>query len=126
MEIVYHKSLCRAEISKDNEEISKCGKILISYVETVEKEERVRGKVFLSNGKVQEYAVLENGETFHVFKDGSWNYLSDSGIKIVYLEKTKQHVFSITGSEESITSANPSEIMSRVKVQISELWKFVR
>ena len=75
---------------------------------------------------MQEYAILENGETFHVFEDGSWKYLSDSGIKIVYHEKMKNHVFSITGSEESITTANPSEIMKRVKIRISKLWKFVR
>lgn len=109
-----------------NEDISKCEKILISYIETVNKEERVRGTIFLTNGKMQEYAILKNGETFHVVKDGDWKYLSDSGIRIVYLEKMKHHVFSITGSEECITTANPSEIMKRVKAEISELWKFVR
>lgn len=109
-----------------SEDISKCGKILISYIETVDKEERVRGKVFLTEGKMQEYAILENGETFHVFEDGSWRYLSDSGIRIVYLEELKHHSFSITGAEESIVNANPSEIMSRVKEKISELWKFVK
>lgn len=108
-----------------NEDISKCGKILISYIETADKEERVREKVALTNGKMQEYAILENGETFHVFEDGSWKYLSDSGIRIVYYKKMKQHVFSIIGSEESITSADLSKIMNHVKGKISELWKFV-
>lgn len=121
---VYEKMMKFLNFS--NEDISKCGKILISHIETVNKEERVRGTIFLTNGRMQEYAILKNGETFHVFKDGDWKYLSDSGIRIVYLEKMKHHVFSITGSEECITTANPSEIMKRVKVEISELWKFVR
>ncbi len=121
---VYEKMMELLNFS--NEDISKCGKILISYIETVNEEERVRGKIFLTNGRMQEYAILKNGETFHVFKDGDWKYLSDSGIRIVYIEKMKHYVFSITGSEECITTANPSEIMKRVKEGISELLKFVR
>lgn len=107
------------------EDIFNSAKILISYNETVDKEERVLGKILLTKGNMQEYAILENGETFHVFRDGSWRY-SSGGIRIFYLEEKKHHVFSITGAEENITNANPSEIMSRVKKKISELWKFVK
>lgn len=107
------------------EDISNSEKILISYEESNDKEKRVLSKIFLTKGNMQEYAILENGETFHVFRDGSWRY-SSGGIRIFYLEKKKHHVFSITGTEENITKANPSEIMSRVKKKISELWKFVK
>lgn len=106
------------------EDISNSNKILISYNESVDKEERVLGKILITRGSMQEYAILENGETFHVFRDGSWKY-SSSVIRIFYLEEKKHHIFSITGAEENITRANPSEIFCRVKKKISELWKFV-
>ena len=106
------------------EDISNSQKILISYEESNDKEKRVLSKIFLIKGNMQEYAILENGETFHVFRDGSWRY-SSGGIRIFYLEEKKHHVFSITGAEENITRANQSEIFSRVKKKISELWKFV-
>ena len=114
-------------LSKNNfseEDISNSQKILISYEESNDKEKRVLSKIFLIKGNMQEYAILENGETFHVFRDGSWRY-SSGVIRIFYLEEKKHHVFSITGAEENITRANLSEIFSRVKKKISELWKFV-
>ena len=74
---------------------------------------------------MQEYAIFENGETFHVFEDGTWKYIS-GGIRIFYLEEKKNYVFSITGDKECITNVNQSEIMNRVCKRISELWKFVK
>lgn len=111
-------------ISFSGEDISNSARILISYIETVDKEEHVLSEILLANGKMQEYAILENGETFHVFNDGNWRYLS-GGINIVYLKAKECYAFSITGAEEDVTTSNPSEIMSRVKKSISELWKFV-
>lgn len=121
---VYEKLMELLGFSK--EDISKSKEILISYIETVNQEERVRSIIFLKRGKMQEYAILENGETYHVFKDGSWIYLSDSGIKISYLEDMNHYVFSVKGSEENIENVNPGEIMGHVKTKISELWRFVK
>lgn len=116
---VYEKMMELLNFS--NEDISKCEKILISYTETCDKVERVRAKILLTNGKKQEYAIFENGETFHVFEDGSWKYLSDSGIRIVYDGKTEKYVFSITGNEEDITTVNPGEILKHVKERFFKL-----
>lgn len=104
-----------------NDDILKCKKVLISYMETFEKEKRVRAKILLINGKKQEYAILENGETFHIFKDGRWNYLSDSGIRIVYNGNIGNYIFSMTGSEYDIVTVNPRETIKRVKERISKL-----
>lgn len=112
-------------LSFSDEDISNTEKILFSYAQTVDKEERVLSKILMKCGEMQEYAILEDGETFHVFRDGSWKY-SSGGIRIFYLEEKKHHVFSITGAEENIINANPKEMMSRVKEKISELWKFVK
>ncbi len=103
-------------------DISKCGKILIAYIE----DDQIRGKILMTDGKMQEYATLENGETFHVFNYGNWYYISDNGIVISYNEQMKRYNFSVTGSEEDITKVLPSEIMHRAEVGISKLWKFVR
>lgn len=121
---VYDKLIELLSFSK--EDISNSEKILITYVETVDKEERTRSKILINKGEMQEYAVIENGETFHVFKDGDWKYLSDEGIRIVYLAEKKHYDFSITGLEKQIMPTSPAEILSRVKSKISELWKFVK
>ena len=47
---VYEKMIKFLNFS--NEDISKCGKILISYIEIVDKKELVRGKIILTNGKL--------------------------------------------------------------------------
>ncbi len=107
-----------------NEDISNSGKILFSYIETVGEEKRTRSEISKANGIMQEYAVLEDGETFHVSRDG-WTYLSND-TRIVYLKKQNHHVFSITGTEESITTSNPAETMKRVKERISKLMDFVK
>lgn len=109
-----------------SKDISECESILISYIETVEKEEHVLGKIMLSKGKMQEYAIFENGETFHVFKSGNWRYLSISGISIIYHEDLKRYDLSIKGSKDTITTANPREIMNRIEEKFSKLWEFVR
>ena len=98
---------------------------VLKNIETVGEEKRTRSKISKKNGVMQEYAVLENGETFHVSRDGSWKYLSND-TRIVYLKKLNHHVFSITGAESSITNANPAETMSRVKERISKLMDFVK
>lgn len=108
-----------------NEDISNSEKILFSYIEIVGEEKRTRSEISKVKGEMQEYAVLEDGETFHVSRDGSWTYLSND-TRIVYLKKLNHHVFSITGAESSIINANPSETMSRVKERISKLMDFVK
>ena len=67
-----------------NEDISNSRNILFSYIETVGEEKRTRSEISKKNGVMQEYAVLEDGETFHVSKDGSWKYMSNN-TRIVYL-----------------------------------------
>jgi len=121
---VYDSIMCFLRFS--DEDISNSKKILISYIETTNKRERVLSKILLANGKMQEYAVLQNGEVFHVFNNGSWMYSSDI-IRIACLEELEHYIFSVrSSSKENIINTNPSEIMSRVEKKISELWKFVK
>lgn len=108
-----------------DEDISKCI-ILISYEETVNETEQVRSRILLSNGKMKEYAILENGNTYHVFDNGNWKFISKKGVKITYTENTKKLVFFADGSEEDIVSLNTREIFSHVKAKISVLFKFVK
>lgn len=121
---VYDKLIALLGFSK--EDISNSEKILITYVETVDEKERTRSKILINEGKMQEYAIIENGETFHVFRDGNWEYLSNNGIRVGYLAEKKQYDFSITGSSSQIKSISPFGILSRVELIISELWKFVK
>lgn len=113
-------------LSFSEEDILKCDKILVSYLETIDDRQLLRSRILLTNGKMQEYAILEEGETYHVFKDGNWVYTSDRGIRIMYLEDRKRYTFSVAGSEEEIIAANPSKTMNKVKTKIAELWKYVK
>ena len=108
-----------------DEDISNSKKILFSYIETVGKEQRMRSKIFKKNGVMQEYAILENGETFHVSRNGSWKYLYNN-TRIVYFKEQDRYLFSISGSEGNITTSTPSETMNRVKERISRLMDFVK
>lgn len=107
-----------------DEDISNSEKILFSYIETIGEEERTRSKISMVKGEMQEYAVLEDGETFHISRDGSWKYLSND-TRIVYLKEQNHYVFSITGAEECITNAHHAETMGRVKKRISELMDWI-
>lgn len=107
------------------EDISNIEKFLINYVETVDGEERTRSKILLSQGKMQEYAIIQGEETFHVFKNGDWEYFSNEGIQIGYLAENKQYSFYITGTENQIRSSMPFQILSNVEANICKLWDFV-
>lgn len=121
---VYGKLMEMLEFSK--EDISNSEKLLIEYTDTVGGKERVRGKIFLTEGIAHEYAIFVNGETFHVLENGNWNYVSNGGVSISYLEETKQYSISIVDSEDGIVAVSLSEVMNNAKVRISELWKFVK
>lgn len=43
-----------------NEDISKCGRFLVCYTETIGDEVCVRGKTLLTNGKIKEYVTFKN------------------------------------------------------------------
>lgn len=107
------------------DDITKSRKILISYVEKVDYKEIVLSKIFITDGKMQEYAVLDDGEVFHLFSDGCWDFHSEC-ISIHYSQKNKQYIFSITGLEENIANTKINEVILRVNKKISELWKFMR
>lgn len=107
------------------EDIANSESIAISYTKTIDREIQILSRVIMSKGKMKEYATIESGETFHVFEDGSWEYLSE-GIKITYIAKKKQHIFSMVGAEEIIINSNPKELLNRVKEKISTLWGFVK
>ena len=106
------------------EDVSNISKILFSYIETTsEKESRIKSMISKIHGKMQEYAVFENGETFHVSIGGNWSYTSDT-VQISYRTE-KDYSFSVTGSETFITNMNPKKMLVRVKKRISELMKFI-
>lgn len=78
---VYEKLIEFLDFS--SEEISDIDRILLTYTDKVDEEERTRSKILINNGKMLECAIMKNGETFHVFKDGNWEDLSDDGIQIL-------------------------------------------
>ena len=128
MEKVYNKLIEFLDFSEEN--ILNSEKILLAYYEKNkdEKAKKIKSKILIEKGIRQEYAITEDRETFHICKDGSWYYLYDNDIQIVYYgENDDCNVFSITGAENQIMLApSPNEILTRAKKKISEMRKFVR
>lgn len=128
MERVYNKLIEFLDFSEEN--ILNSEKILLAYYEKNkdEKAKKIKSKILIEKGIRQEYAITEDRETFHICKDGSWYYLYDNDIQIVYYgENDDCNVFSITGAENQIMLApSPNEILTRAKNKISEMRKFVR
>ena len=128
MEKVYNKLIEFLDFSEEN--ILNSEKILLAYYEKNkdEKAKKIKSKILIEKGIRQEYAITEDRETFHICKDGSWYYLYDNNIQIVYYgENDDCNVFSITGAENQIMLApSPNEILTRAKNKISEMRKFVR
>lgn len=120
---VYGKMIEFLGFSADD--ISNSDKIFISYTENVDGEERVLARIFIRNGDIQEYAMTSTGETFHIFKDGSWRYQKD-GTRIFYHANKDHYVFSITGPEEDIIKVELEDAIKYSKEQINELKRFVK
>lgn len=122
-EQIYEKIIEFLNYSSKDIENSK--KILVSYSEKVDEEIFERSKILVAKGKLQEFAIFENGETFHVFSNANWKYVSET-VHIDYCAKTQRYVFSISGPEHIIPNINQREIMEYVKKRIAKMWHKVK
>lgn len=122
-EQIYEKIIEFLEFS--SKDIKNSKKILISYSEKIEEIFVERSKVLIANGKMQEYAIFEDGETFHVFNNGNWKYVSEV-VHIDFNAKLQRYVFGIRGPENIIFNINQIEIMGSVKKRIAKLWHKVK
>lgn len=113
---VYDRVIEILGLSRDD--ISNSEKIWFSYDEIVGVKSETISEIFLERGEIQRYAVCENGETFHVYKNGSWKYRS-SNIRIYF--NGQDYVFITKGSETLITETSQADTMSRVKERIFKL-----
>ena len=101
------------EFSDDT--ISKCGKVLFSYVKTVGKNKLTLYKILKRHGELLEYAVSNGEETFHVFKNGSWDYFSGK-MKIAY--DSQENIYSLsltTRSETKLNELSLVKLFPRIK-----------
>lgn len=100
---------------------SSCEKILFSYTKKVGKNEILLGKILKKRGELIEYAVSNDGETFHVLKNGSWDYLSCT-TKILYDSCDGVYSLSLkTRSEIKIADFTMKKSFSRIKKKIEKM-----
>lgn len=113
------------------EDIKSSNEILIHYLKNddvvgrkvITKRVKTLAKVLIINGEMQEYAVTEDGETFHVFRNGMWKY-SSKNMEITYLVK---HDVKITDETiNSIDSIDLLEVSKRINRRIAEMQEFVK
>ncbi|MBQ9267479.1 MAG: hypothetical protein IJ217_04295 [Clostridia bacterium] len=99
-------------------------RILVSHYETIGEEKRVLNKVLLINGEMQEYAVLEEGNAYHLYRNGDWRYSSNQAL-ISYVKRNDQYVFSMKGSWKTVSGIDVKSLIADVEKKIFKLNKFV-
>mgnify|MGYP005774849387 CR=1 FL=1 len=125
---VYDKLMELLGFSEEN--INSSEEILVIYGETPEKiinnnpQAYIRSVVIKAYGKMEEYAVFENGETFHVMRDGHCIYVAD-GIMLEYMKGENNYCLTLNGAEETIVDQDLKKLMDRVKNKMNEVWKYV-
>ena len=113
------------------EDIRACDKIIVAYRDVVttdkdKKEEETRSLVYLKNGEMQEYGILENGETYLVCRNGNWRYISDT-VKIYFTAETKNcNVVMENAGTDQVKHMQLAQLMEQVEMRISELWQHVQ
>lgn len=102
-------------------EIQQTDWIKVCYHEIQKEARTLRSAIILSRGKLKEYAILEEGETFHVIDNGDWIYIGN-GMKINYIVKEDRYTLKASGTYEQIIHINSVENMNRIKNKIFQLW----
>lgn len=102
-------------------DIQQASWIKIRYYQIKKEAKLLRSAIILSRGKMQEYAIFENGKTFHVSKTGNWKYISDE-MEISYQEKENKYTLQTSwNDEQNIIVIKPDDI-NRIKRRIFQLW----
>ena len=88
-------------------------------------DQKVQNEILLSNGKMQRYAVTENGKTYQVARDSSWSY-RDEVTQITYSwgkqeDKSNAKIQYTLIGESAILVNDPKKTLEEVKARISEL-----
>lgn len=107
-------------LSLSAEDVSNISRLYISHMEMVEKKENILNQLTLNYGIFEEYAITENGITYHVFKNGDWKYSSNK-MCIEHFEADGPDVFRITFNIEDLYNATLTKTIDRVKETISKL-----
>lgn len=104
------------------EDINKCDNICIRFKEYIKSAIYMRDKIKLKKGKLQEYVITKDKETFQIYNNGNWNYSSDEDIKISYIKQKEIFTFFMKKSINDATASNPS-VTKRMKYVLSEISK---
>lgn len=79
---VYQKLMGAMDFS--DEDFDKMKTFIVSYEEWINERYRVRALIDMRYSKLEGYAYMENGSTYHLFNSGRCEYISDIGIIICY------------------------------------------
>jgi len=105
------------------EELDNSSKFEITLYDKSYNELTIISRVYLIYGVIQEYAVTEQDEIFHVFKNGNWKYYSDS-IDFDYEKETDECEVFLLDKISKIEKINLADCLKRVKEKISSLMRF--
>ena len=100
---------------------SNCKKVSFSYID---KNGETLSTICKKGGQMQEYAILEDGKTYHVWKNGDWKYHSKN-ITLFYSKK-KDTYNSCLGSAglSDVIIENPANAFQHIKTKIYKLMNF--
>lgn len=96
-------------------------KVLFSYLD---RHDELISTIYKEDGKMHEYAVIENGKIYHVWKNGDWKYRSDN-ITISYSKKEDGYVSHVKGRNlPAVTNEDPAIALERIQSKINKLIAF--
>lgn len=113
-------------------DIQMADKILVSYNDLKEgaeddrNQETTRSIVYKKKGQMQEYGVLENGETFVVCKNGDWHYIGPVA-KINFCAETAGCSVALENSSlDTLQHLQVNDLMQHAGNKVSQLWRFLK
>ena len=119
---IYKKIIEMLDFS--DELVLKCEDIKIIYGKNVEHREIMLSGFSVKNGELQEYAEMQDGVTYHVYKNRDWETYS-SGCDIKYTKETKKYQVTVKGDGRFVQNESPRKELEKARKRINKLWEYV-
>lgn len=110
-------------LSLSSETVEQCKKISVKYSEKNGKDWDVKSKIMVESGNIIEYQLFRQGNIYHVYSNGNWEYVGKEGVKITSDDDII--TVSITGNTDKIASSNPHSLLQQAEYVIGLLYESV-
>lgn len=111
------------KLSLSNDVVESCEKISIVYSIKEGNDWKVKSKINVEAGYTTEYQIYRQGNIYHLFSNGNWEYVGKDGVNITSDDDVI--TVSITGNTDKIAETNPYTMLQQAEYVIDLLWSSV-